>query len=154
MATLGPGSIISHYKIKSLISGGGQGKVYKAVDTRIGRTVAIKVPSTAAAADDKARRRFMREAHSASILSHPNICTIFDVGEEDGNAFIVMEYVEGQTLKEIIAAGPLSIESAVGFGIQIGDALEEAHRQRVIHRDLKPSNIVINRRGQAVMLDF
>ncbi len=158
MATLGPGSTISHYKIKSLISGGGQGKVYKAVDTRFGRVVAIKVPSAGTGpnnkVDDKARRRFMREAHSASILSHPNICTIFDVGEEDGNAFIVMEYVDGQTLKDILMAGPLSIEAAVGFGIQIADALEEAHRQRVIHRDLKPSNIVINRRGQAVMLDF
>src|SRR4030095_6628028 len=104
--------------------------------------------------DEKARRRFLREAHAASHLSHPGICTIFEIGEADGQPFIVMEYVEGKTLKELIAAGPLPTETAITHAIQIADALDEAHRHGIIHRDLKPSNIIVNRRGMAVMLDF
>jgi len=154
MANLRPGLTISHYRIKELIARGGMGEVYKAVDTRLGRVVAIKIPSAALSHDEKTRRRFLREAHAASQLSHPGICTIFEIGEEGGQPFIVMEYIEGKTLRELIAAGPLPTETAVAHAIQIADALGEAHRHGIIHRDLKPSNIMINRRGMAVILDF
>lgn len=154
MNTLSAGSIVSHYRIKELIARGGMGEVYKAVDTSLGRTVAIKIPANTIAADEKSRRRFMREAHAASRLSHPNICTIFEVGEMDGRPFIVMEFIDGPTIQQMLQRSPLSIEASLRLSLQIADALEESHRGGIIHRDLKPSNIIINPRGMAMILDF
>jgi serine/threonine-protein kinase len=154
MNTFAPGSIISHYRIKSLIARGGMGEVYKAVDTRLGRTVALKIPSGVITEDDKTRRRFLREAHAASRLSHPNICTIFEVGEENGRPFIVMEFIEGPTIQEMLTRAALATESALRIALHIADALQEAHHCGIIHRDLKPSNIIINPRGMGMILDF
>ncbi|HZN12101.1 MAG TPA: protein kinase, partial [Blastocatellia bacterium] len=154
MASLPPESMLSHYRIKALIAKGGMGEVYKAVDVRLGRVVAIKVPAAIFAGNENARHRFLREARSASILSHPNICTIHEVGREGELDFIVMEYVEGETIKERLSQGPLPLEEALAFAVQIADALDDAHHHGVVHRDIKPTNITINRRGQAVVLDF
>lgn len=154
MGMLSPGTILTHYRIVELIARGGMGEVYKAVDTNLGRMVAIKIPGESIIGDSKARRRFMHEAHAASRLSHPNICTIFEVGEQDGRPFIVMEYIEGPTLHQMIVSAPLAIDTAMRFAVQIADAVEEAHRCGIIHRDLKPSNIIVNQRGMAVILDF
>ena len=130
------------------------GEVYKAVDTTLGRIVAIKIPTAAVIEDAKGRQRFLREAHAASRLQHPNICTIFEVGEENGCPFIVMEYVDGPTLHQMISGSSLEIEPALKISLQIADALEEAHHSGIIHRDLKPSNVIINPRGMAMILDF
>lgn len=154
MNSLSPRSTISHYRIKELIARGGMGEVYKAVDPRLGRTVAIKIPTGSARQDEKAKRRFIREARAASRLSHPNICTIFEVGEEDGLPFIVMEYVEGPTLQEMLTRGPLPVETALKLAVQIADAIDESHRSGIIHRDLKPSNVMVTDRGRAMILDF
>jgi Tol biopolymer transport system component/serine/threonine protein kinase len=154
MSSLQPGSVISHYRIKELIASGGMGEVYKAVDLRLGRVVALKVPSPDLIGNLKAHQRFMREARAASLLSHPGICTIFEVGQEGELCFIVMEYVEGRTIKDWIASAPLPEATALGFALQVTDALQEAHRRGIVHRDLKPSNIIINQRGLAVVLDF
>ncbi|MEP7272326.1 MAG: protein kinase [Acidobacteriota bacterium] len=154
MNTLLPGTTISHYRIKELIARGGMGEVYKAIDTRLGRIVAIKIPSGATGEDEKTKRRFLREAHAASRLSHPNICTIFEIGEVDGRPFIVMEYIEGPTIQEMLVKGPLAIEAALKLAVQVADALEESHRSGIIHRDLKPSNIIVTARGMAMILDF
>lgn len=154
MSNLSPGAVISHYRIIELIARGGMGEVYKATDTRLGRTVAIKVPGDTIVEDNKAKRRFMREAQAASRLSHPNICTIFEVGEDEGRLFIVMEYIEGPTLHQTITSSPLAVESTLRLAIQIADALEAAHQSGIIHRDLKPSNVIINPRAMAVILDF
>jgi len=154
MDRLRPGSTISHYRIKERIAKGGMGEVYKAVDLRLGRVVAVKVLNPALAGSEKARRRFLREARAASILSHPSICTIFEVGQEGELSFIIMEYVEGQNIKELLKHTLLPVDLALTYAAQVADALDEAHRKGIIHRDIKPSNIVINQRGIAVMLDF
>jgi serine/threonine protein kinase len=154
MDTLSPESTISHYRVKELIARGGMGEVYKAVDTRLGRTVALKIPAGFVREDEKARRRFLREAHAAARLSHPNICTIFEVGEENGLPFIVMEFVEGPTVQEMLTRAALPIESALKLAVQIADALDESHRTGIIHRDLKPSNVIVTLRGRAMILDF
>jgi TolB-like protein/tetratricopeptide (TPR) repeat protein/predicted Ser/Thr protein kinase len=150
---LPPGTRLGAYEITGFIAAGGMGAVYRARHTLLGREVAIKTIGQGLA-DDAARRRLIREAHHASILTHPNICAIHDVGEADGVPFIVMTYVNGRTLREMVGESVLSIRDALEYGAQIAGALEHAHEHGIIHRDLKSSNIVIDAKGEAIVLDF
>ncbi len=145
---------VAHYKILEKIGEGGMGVVYKAEDTKLKRIVALKFLPTELTRDTHAKARFVQEAQAAAALDHPNICTVFEIGEAEGTTYIAMPYVKGQSLKERIAAGPLSMEEALAIAGQVAEGLKEAHEKGIIHRDIKPANIMLMEKGQAKIMDF
>src|SRR6266487_7111376 len=151
--TLQPGTRFGAYEIQAPLGAGGMGEVYRARDTRLQRDVAIKVLPELFASDPERLARFEREAHLLSSLNHPRICALYDVGTQDGVDFLVMEYLEGQTVADRLQKGALPIEQVLKIGIEIADALDKAHRQGIVHRDLKPGNIMLTKEG-AKLMDF
>src|SRR6266568_4835550 len=151
--TRAPGTRLGPYEILAPIGAGGMGEVYRARDTRLGRTVAIKVLSERLSSSPEVRQRFEREAKTISQLSHPHICALYDVGREGETEYLVMELLEGETLSDRLVRGALPLEQTLRFGIEIADALDKAHRQGIVHRDLKPGNVMLTKSG-VKLLDF
>ena len=151
--SLSAGTKLGPYEIQAPLGAGGMGEVYRARDTRLERTVAVKVLPDHLSCDPESRQRFEREARTISSLNHPHICALYDIGTQDGIDFLVMEYLEGQTLADRLQRGALPVEEVLEIGIEIADALDKAHRQGIVHRDLKPSNIMLTKSG-AKLMDF
>jgi serine/threonine protein kinase len=148
------GSTISHYKIVAKLGEGGMGVVYKAEDSQLRRTVALKFLPRETLDEEEVRARLIREAQAAAGLDHPNICQVFGIHEEDGEAFIAMAYIDGPSLADKIKVRPLPLDEVIGIAAQIAEALQEAHEQGVVHRDIKPQNILLTAKGQVKILDF